>query len=64
MNIYTLKNFNQYNFTVLTLEINYNNKTYKLYKGMDAPIDYDERTTKPKIYKKIEELETLGFKEV
>ena len=52
---------NQYNYTILQLRIDYENKTYK--KGQFTHLSKSEIVTKKAFYQKIEELEMLGFKE-
>lgn len=51
---------NQYNYTVLQLKIDYENKTYKT--GHFTILGREETTTKKAFFEKIEELKILGFK--
>jgi hypothetical protein len=52
---------NQYNYTVLQLKIDYENKTYKT--GHFTILSKKETVTKKSFFEKIEELKILGFKE-
>ena len=53
---------NQYNYTILQIRIDYENKTYKT--GQFTHLSKDETITRKAFYAKIEELEALGFKKV
>lgn len=52
---------NQYNYTILQLRIDYENKTYK--NGQFTHLSKSETVTRKAFYEKIEELKMLGFKE-
>lgn len=52
---------NQYNYTVLQLKIDYENKTYKI--GQFKILSKQDTVTRKSFFEKIEELKILGFKE-
>lgn len=58
------KNYNQYNFTQLTLKVNYTRKEFALYPGMSGPHGCDKKVSKKYIKEYAEYLTEAGFKEV
>ena len=52
---------NQYNYTVLQLKIDYENKTYKI--GQFKILSKKETVTRKSFFEKIEELKMLGYTE-
>lgn len=51
---------NKYNYTVLQLKIDYENKTYKI--GQFKILSKKETVKRKSFFEKIEELKTAGFK--
>jgi hypothetical protein len=50
---------NQYNYTVLQLKIDYENKTYRI--GQFKILSKQDTVTRKSFFEKIEELKMLGF---
>jgi hypothetical protein len=58
------KSFNQFNYSIKAIKINYENKSFIVYYGGQCPIHYDKKTTTKFINNKIEELKLMKFEEV
>lgn len=58
----TYKSFNQFNYSIKAIKINYENKSFIVYYGGQCPISYDKKTSTKFINEKIEELQEMGFK--
>lgn len=58
----TLKSFNQFNYSIMALKIDYAEKTAYKYYGGACPINYDKKVSTKAIKERIEELQSFGFK--